>query len=142
MAKTLVSASGSDILLIQDIEPSNSRARLSHAALRFLAWLSNATLKISISGVSTRILMLWKANLVYSISRLRRQPQNEDVLKKEDDLKDEDKLKNEDNLKNKVNLKNEDGLKKEDYLKNEDDIKNEKTWSLVSNSSYSLPLQV
>ena len=35
MDKALVSGSGSDIPLIQDIEPSSSRARLSHAKLRF-----------------------------------------------------------------------------------------------------------
>ena len=56
--KALVSGSGSDIsLIIQDIETSNSKARLSHATLRVLDWLSSATLKISISGVSSRILM-------------------------------------------------------------------------------------
>ena len=36
-ANALVSGSGSDILLIQDIEPSNSRAGLSHATLRFFS---------------------------------------------------------------------------------------------------------
>ena len=35
--KALVSGSGSDIPLIQDIEPSNSRARLSHPTLRFFS---------------------------------------------------------------------------------------------------------
>ena len=35
LANALVSGSGSDILLSQDIEPSNSRDRLSHAPLRF-----------------------------------------------------------------------------------------------------------
>ena len=49
--------------------------------------------------------MLWKANLVYSLSILRRQPQNEDKLRNED------------------NLKNEDSLKYEDALLNEDDLK-------------------
>ena len=44
--------------------------------------------------------MLSKANLVYSLSRLRLQPQNEDDFKIEDDLKNEDDLKDEDNLKN------------------------------------------
>ena len=34
-ANALVSGGGSDIPLIQDIEPSNSSARLSHATLRF-----------------------------------------------------------------------------------------------------------
>ena len=33
----LVSGSGSDMPLTQDIEPSNSRARLSHATLRFFS---------------------------------------------------------------------------------------------------------
>ena len=33
----LASGSGSDILLIQDIEPSNARARLSHDTLRFFS---------------------------------------------------------------------------------------------------------
>ena len=37
MVKALVSGSGSDIPLIQDIEPSNVRARLSHATLRFFS---------------------------------------------------------------------------------------------------------
>ena len=37
LAKALVSGSGSDIPLTQDIEPSNSRARLSHATLRFFS---------------------------------------------------------------------------------------------------------
>ena len=57
LANALDSGSGSEIPLIQDIEPSNSRARLSHATLRFLAWLRSATLKIFISGVSSQILM-------------------------------------------------------------------------------------
>ena len=35
--KALVYGSGSDIPLIQDIEPSNSRARLSHDTLRFFS---------------------------------------------------------------------------------------------------------
>ena len=46
--------------------------------------------------------------MVYSLSRLRRQPQNEDDLKNEDHHKNEDDLKNEDNLKDEDNLKNED----------------------------------
>ena len=37
LANTLVSGSGSGIPLIQDIEPSNSRDRLSHATLRFFS---------------------------------------------------------------------------------------------------------
>ena len=37
MDKALVSGSGSDIPLIQDIEPSNSRAWLSHATLGFFS---------------------------------------------------------------------------------------------------------
>ena len=37
LANTLVSGSGSDIRLIQDIEPSNSRARLSDTTLRFFS---------------------------------------------------------------------------------------------------------
>ena len=37
--------------------------------------------------------MLLKANLVYLLSRLRRQPQNEDDLKIEYDLKNKDDLK-------------------------------------------------
>ena len=36
-ANALVSGSGSEIPLIQDIEPSNSRARLSHPILRFFS---------------------------------------------------------------------------------------------------------
>ena len=65
----------------------------------FLPWLSSATLKYFISGVSTRILMLLKANLIYSLSRLRRRPRIEDNLKNEDDLKNDDNLRNEDDLK-------------------------------------------
>ena len=64
----------------------------------FLAWLSSATLKIFISGVSSRILMLYKANLVYSLNRLRRRPQIKDDLKNDDDLKNEDNLKSEGQL--------------------------------------------
>ena len=37
LVKALASGSGSGILLIQDVEPSNSRARLSHATLRFFS---------------------------------------------------------------------------------------------------------
>ena len=37
LANAMVSGSGSDIPLIQDIEPSNSRARLSHDTLRFFS---------------------------------------------------------------------------------------------------------
>ena len=76
-----------------------------------LAWLSSATLKILISGVSSQILMLSKANLVYSSSRLRRRPQNEDELKIEGVLKNEDDLKNGGDLKNEDDLKNKDNLK-------------------------------
>ena len=57
LVKALASGSGSGIPLNQDIEPSKLRAQLSHATLRFLDWLSNATLKIFISGVLSRILM-------------------------------------------------------------------------------------
>ena len=57
----------------------------------------STTLNIFISGVSSRILMLYKGNLVYSLSRLRRQHQYEDDLNNEDDIKNEDDLKNEDN---------------------------------------------
>ena len=57
------------------------------------------------------ILMMKKANLIYSLSRLRRRPQNEYELKYEDDLKNEDHLKNEDGLKNEDDLKNEDNLR-------------------------------
>ena len=74
-------------------------------------WLSSATLKIFISGVSSQILMLSKANLVYSLNRLRRQPQIKDNIKNDDDLKNEDDLKSEDDLKNEDNLQNEEGLK-------------------------------
>ena len=59
-----------------------------------------------------------KANLVYSSSRLRRRPQNEDNFKNKDNLKNEDDHKNEDNLKNEDHLKNEADLKIEAYLKN------------------------
>ena len=57
LVKALVSGSGSDIPLIQNIEPSNVRARLSHATLHFLAWLSSAKLKIFILCVSNWLLM-------------------------------------------------------------------------------------
>ena len=53
LGASLVKDLASGIPLIQDIEPSNSRDRLSHATLRFLDWLSSATLKIFISGVSS-----------------------------------------------------------------------------------------
>ena len=95
LANALVSGSGSEILHIQDIEPTNSGDWLSHATLIFFAWLSSATFKISISGVSPWILMLWKANLVYLSKRLRRWPQNEDDLKIEGVLKNDDDRKNE-----------------------------------------------
>ena len=44
--------------------------------------------------------MMLKANLIYSLSSLRRRHQNEYELKNKDDLKNEGNLKNEDNLKN------------------------------------------
>ena len=53
LVKTLVSRSGSGIPLNQDIEPSKFRAQLSHATLRFLDWLSSATLKKKFSGISS-----------------------------------------------------------------------------------------
>ena len=59
---------------------------------------------------------------MYSSSRLRRRPQNEDDLKIEDNLNNEDDLKNEDNLKNEEPLKNEYDLKKWRCPKNEDYI--------------------
>ena len=68
----------------------------------FSAWLSSATLKIFISGVSSRIFMLQKPNLVYSLSRLR----NEDNLENEEELKNDYVLKNEDDLKYEDDLKN------------------------------------
>ena len=52
-----------------------------------------------------------KKSLVYSTSRLRRRPLNED------NLKDEDELKNEDNLKKEDDIKNEDDLKLKTTLK-------------------------
>ena len=79
---------------------------------KFLAWLSSATLKCFIPGVSSQILMPEKANLVYSSSRLRWQPQNEDDLKNEGDHKNEDGIKNEDDLKNENDLKNKENLQK------------------------------
>ena len=48
-----------------------------------------------------------KSNLVYSSSRMRWQPQNEDDVKIVDDLKNEDDLENEDDLKDEDKLKNE-----------------------------------
>merc|ERR1712002_711612 len=65
LVKALVSGSGSGIPLNQDIESSKLRAQLSHATLRFLDWLSSATLKIFISGVSSRILMPLLQNTLY-----------------------------------------------------------------------------
>ena len=53
-----------------------------------------------------------KANLIYSLSRLRGLPQNEYGLKNEDDPKNEEDLRNEDDLKNENDFKNEDDLKK------------------------------
>ena len=44
--------------------------------------------------------------MIYSSSRLRRQPQIEDDLKNEDDPKNEDYIKNDDDLKNEHNLEN------------------------------------
>ena len=80
----------------------------------FLAWLStSATLKNFISGVPSWILTLYIANLIYSLSRLRRQPENEYELKNEDNLKNEDDLKNEDNLKTEDDLKNKNNRKNE-----------------------------
>ena len=63
--------------------------------------------------------------MVYSLSRSRWQPQNENDLNIEDNLKNKDDLKDKDDLKNKVDLKNEDNLKKEDDIKNENDLKKE-----------------
>ena len=67
----------------------------------FLAWVSSATLKCFIPGVSSWILMPEKTNLIYSWNRLRRRSRNKDDLKYEDDLKNEYDLQYEDNLKNK-----------------------------------------
>ena len=71
---------------------SDVLAGLTSATLRFSAWLSRAALKNFISGFSTWIMMMLKANLVYSLSRLRRGPQIENDLKNKDDLKNEDNL--------------------------------------------------
>ena len=57
-ANGLVSGSGSEILLIQDVVSNSAGDWQSKATLRFLALLSSATLKIFISGVSSQILML------------------------------------------------------------------------------------
>ena len=67
-----------------------------------LAWLSSATHKIFILGVSSRILIL---------SRLRSRPQIEDDLKYEGGLKKEEDLKNEEDLNNEDDLEIEDDLK-------------------------------
>ena len=77
----------------------------------FLVWLSSATLKIFISGVSIQ-------NLVYSSSRLRKRPQNKDQLKIEVNLKNQNNLKNETDIKNDDDLKNEHNLKNKEHLKN------------------------
>ena len=73
--KALVSGSGSGIPVIQDMVTSNAGAWLINAILRFLAWLSSATLKNFISSVSKN------TSFVYSLSRSRRRPQIEDDLK-------------------------------------------------------------
>ena len=57
------------------------------------------------------------------MSRLRRQPQNEDDLKNEDNLKNKGNLRKEDDLRNEDDLKYKDNLKKEDDFKNEDNLK-------------------
>ena len=72
MGDLLTSGSGSGTPLIQ--LGVLSLAEQSHTQI-FLAWLSSATLKNFISGVSSRILMRLEASLVYSSSRLRRRPQ-------------------------------------------------------------------
>ena len=77
---------------------SNARAWLINVRLSFLAWLSSATLMIFFLNettlkMKTNLKKRKKENLVYSSSRLRRQPQNEDELKNEDDLKNEDGIK-------------------------------------------------
>ena len=59
-----------------------------------LAWLSSATLKIFISGVSSRIWYCKKQ--IWSTFRV----DWDGILKIEDDLKNEDDLKDEDHLKN------------------------------------------
>ena len=82
----------------------------------FLAWLRTATLKIFYLRCFKSDIAAVKSKFVYSLSRLRRRPQNEDDLKKEDDLRNEDNLNNEDDLKNEDNLKNLDNLKKENGL--------------------------
>ena len=46
LGNALVSGSGSDIPLIQDIEHSNSRARLNHATLRFFSLAEQCHTKI------------------------------------------------------------------------------------------------
>ena len=78
--------------------------------------------------------------MIYSLSRLRRQPQNKDDLKMKmtSKMKTTSKMKmtskmkttskwrrpqNEDDLKNEDDFKNEDDLKKEDNLKNDDNLK-------------------
>ena len=58
LANAMGSGSGSDIPLIQDIEPSNGRAHLNHATLRFFSLAEQCHTQIFISGVSSRILML------------------------------------------------------------------------------------
>ena len=57
-----------------------------------LAWLSSATLKIFISGVSSWIFDAVKSKF--------------GLLKNLDNLKNDDDIKNEDDLKNKEDLKN------------------------------------
>ena len=54
--------------------------------------------------------------MVYSTSRFRRRPQNEDDLKIEDNLKNKDNLKNEDNIKNEDDLDEVDLNMKKTYI--------------------------
>ena len=63
--------------------------------------------------------------MIYSLSRLRKQPQNDDDLKNEDDLENEDEHRNKDNLKNDDESRSTDDLWNEDDLKNEQNFKNE-----------------
>ena len=57
LVKDLASGSGSGIPIIQDIEPSNSRAWLSHATLRFCSLAEQCHTK-KFSGVSSKFGLL------------------------------------------------------------------------------------
>ena len=110
------SGSGSDIPLIQNTEPSNSRARLSHATLRFFSLTENCHTQIFYLGCFKSDFDAIKSKFGLLIEKIKKTPQIEDNLENEDDHKNEDDLKNEDNLKNEDDLKNEEDLPSKIFL--------------------------